>query len=228
MTGFTRYAVYMVPEGEFYRAGAAWLGWDSVGGCPCPHPALADLPHPVQTLTATPRKYGLHATIKPPFRLAHGTTAAALAQATQSLCRGLAPVTLPGLAIRRLGGFVAAVPAAPSDALQTLAATVVAELDRFRAPPSASELARRRAAPLSPRHEALLQQWGYPYVMEAFRFHITLSGSLPAHDADRLCAILGTHFAPVLPQPCVIDSLCLMGEDDAGAFHLIHRYALSG
>ena len=64
--------------------------------------------------------------------------------------------------------------------------------------------------------------------MEAFRFHITLSGSLPAHDADRLCAILGTHFAPVLPQPCVIDSLCLMGEDDAGAFHLIHRYALSG
>ena len=35
---------------------------------------------------------------------------------------------------------------------------------------------------LTDRQEALLTQWGYPYVMEEFRFHITLTGALdPAH-----------------------------------------------
>jgi putative phosphonate metabolism protein len=228
MNGFTRYGLYMVPDGEFYRAGAQWLGWDSVAGRAVPQPVLAGLPQAAQALTATPRKYGLHATIKPPFRLAPGTSAETLAEATRHLCASLSPVTIPALTLRRLGGFVAAVPDGSGAALHALAAASVAALDPFRAPPSEAELARRRASRLSPRQETLLAQWGYPYVMEEFRFHITLSGSLTHPEADELCAILSAHFAPVLPRPFVIDSLCLMGEDEAGLFHLIHRYALGG
>ncbi len=228
MNGFVRYALYMVPEGDFYRRGADWLGWDSVAGRRCPQPALAELPQSAEALTATPRTYGLHATIKPPFRLAPGTSADALDQAARRFCAAQPPVTIPALAIRRLGGFVAAVPDAPCPALHALAADAVAALDPFRAPLTEAELARRRRSRLTPRQEALLAQWGYPYVMEEFRFHITLSGSLPAAQADRLCETLTAHLGPALPQPCVIDSLCLMGEDGDGLFHLVHRYALGG
>lgn len=228
MDGFKRFGLYVVPEGAFYRAGADWLGWDSVAGATVAHPDLPGLPGAAAEITATPRKYGFHGTVKPPFRLAEGTDAAGLDAAARAFCATRAPVTIPALETRRLGGFIAVVPAEPSEALSDLAAATVAALDPFRAPPSEAELARRRKAGLSDRQEALLARWGYPYVMEEFRFHLTLTGKLPRAEAEATRDILAAHLAPVLPAPFVIDSLCLMGEDAEGMFHLVHRYTLSG
>lgn len=228
MNGFARYALYMVPEGDFYRKGTDWLGWDSAEGRACAQPALADVLKPANAITATPRKYGLHATIKPPFRLAPGMDVDKLDRAARAFCAGLAPITLPPLAIQRLGGFVAAVPSQPSADLQALASATVAAFEPFRAPLTEAELAKRRKSRLTPRQEALLTQWGYPFVMEEFRFHITLSGALPKPEADHLRDILAAHFAPLLANTFVIDSLCLMGEDQEGLFHLLHRYRFSG
>jgi hypothetical protein len=177
---FKRYGLYVVPEGGLYRAGADWLGWDSVAGQVAQRQASPGLPDTPEALTATPRKYGFHGTIKPPFRLATGTDAKGLAAEATAFCATRSPVTIPALEVRRLGGFVAIVPAEPSAALADLAAATVEVLDPFRAPPSEAELARRRKSPLTDRQEALLARWGYPYVMEEFRFHMTLTGSLPA------------------------------------------------
>ncbi|MBF9059866.1 DUF1045 domain-containing protein [Rhodobacterales bacterium HKCCSP123] len=228
MDGFKRFGIYVVPEGAFYRAGADWLGWDSVAGRAVPQPALSGLPVEVAAITATPRKYGFHGTVKPPFRLAEGTEATGLDAAARAFCATRAPVTIPGLEVRRLGGFIAIVPGEPSAALADLAAATVGALDAFRAPPSGTELARRRKAGLSDRQEALLARWGYPYVMEEFRFHLTLTGRLPRTGSGATRDILAAHLAAVLPAPFVIDSLCLMGEDAEGMFHLVHRYTLSG
>jgi len=228
MDGFKRFGLYVVPEGAFYRAGADWLGWDSVAGRAAAQPDLPGLPDEVAAITATPRKYGFHGTVKPPFRLADGTDAAGLDNAARAFCATRGPVTIPALETRRLGGFVAVVPARPSEALADLAAATVEALDPFRAPPSEAELARRRKAGLTARQEALLARWGYPYVMEEFRFHLTLTGKLPRAEAEATRDILAAHLAPVLPAPFVIDNLCLMGEDEDGLFHLVHRYTLSG
>jgi putative phosphonate metabolism protein len=228
MTAFTRYAIYVLPQGALYDAGAAWLGWDAVLGQEVAQPVLDDLPRPVAELTATPRKYGFHGTIKPPFRLAEGTTRAALEDAATALLASLAPVELPGLTVRRLGGFVALVPYGPAPDLAALAGAVVKSLDSFRAPPTEAELARRRTSGLNARQEAMLAAWGYPYVLEEFRFHLTLSGRLPEVEADALAARLSDHLAPVLERPYVIDTLALMGEAEDGRFHLIHRYTLAG
>lgn len=228
MTDYKRYGLYVVPEGALYRAGADWLGWDSAAGTAVPQPDLPGLPQPVGAITATPRKYGFHGTVKPPFRLALGTDAAGLDAAARAFSATRSPVAIPALGVRRLGGFIAVVPAAPSGALSDLAAATVEALDGFRAPPCEAELARRRRSGLTDRQEALLARWGYPHVMEEFRFHLTLTGRLPADRAETVRDILATRFAPVLPQPFVIDSLCLMGEDDAGMFHLLHRYSFSG
>jgi putative phosphonate metabolism protein len=226
--GYGRYGIYVVPEGDLHAAGAAWLGWDCSAGIPVTHPDVPDLPDAPEILTRTPRKYGFHGTVKPPFHLADGTDAEGLHQAAEAFCRTQTPVTIPTLEVRRIGGFIAVVPAEPHPGLGDLAAATVEALDAFRAPPSEPELARRRKARLTERQEALLMQWGYPYVMEEFRFHLTLTGRLDPEAADQARASLAHHFDPVLPRPWTIGSLCLMGEDTEGRFHLIHRYTLAG
>ncbi len=227
MTHFKRFAIYYAPNpGPFADFGASWLGWDLTAGTPVAHARVEGLD--VAALTETPRKYGLHGTVKPPFRLADGTDFDGLSAAAGSLCAGQAPVVQDGLALTRLGGFLALTVTGDTAALVDLAAAIVRGLDGFRAPASEEELARRRKANLSTRQEALLLQWGYPYVMEEFRFHITLTGKLGKDRAETVRQRLDPLVAPLLPAPFAINDLCLVGEDDDGMFHLIQRYALSG
>ena len=152
MDQFARYAVYVTATGALADFGAAWLGWDSATGLETPHPKVFGID--VASVTATPRKYGFHGTIKPPFRLADGKTADELAAALEALCATLAPVILDGLKVRRLGRFIALVPEGDTGQLAMLAATTVERLDGFRAPPSEAELERRRkSGPVRPRQE---------------------------------------------------------------------------
>lgn len=227
---FKRYAIYYAPpaEADWSRFATRWLGWDMETGAEAAHPQVAGLPLPVAEITATPRKYGLHATIKPPFRLAGGMTRAGLETACADLCATLAPLDFDGLALSRLGRFLALRPTGDQIALSTLAARAVEALDPFRAPAPEAELNRRRAAGLSPAQEDNLLRWGYPYVMEEFRFHITLTGKLSKDDLPAVEDALARDLGPLLPVPFAIPDLALMGEDDSGRFHLIHRYALSG
>lgn len=225
---FTRYAIYFAPPhgADWSRFGASWLGWDMETGEALPHPEVEGLD--VAAITATPRKYGLHATMKPPMRLAEGYTQADLETACAALAATRAPVTLDGLQLTRLGRFLALRPVGDESALNALAAACVRDLDPFRAPAPEAELARRRAAGLSPAQDQNLVTWGYPYVLDQFRFHITLTGKLPKPDLPDVEEALQAHMNPLLPTPFVINDLALMGEDTEGRFHLIHRYALTG
>lgn len=226
---FSRYAIYYTPpNGALATFGAQWLGWDIETGCAVPHPEIAGLPAPISEITATPRKYGLHGTIKPPFRLAEGTTADGLKAAFSDLAAQLPAVSLDGLELTRLGGFLALTIRGDQTPLADLAGSVVQELDAFRARPSEAELERRRMANLSPRQEDLLMQWGYPYVMDEFRFHITLTGRLGKAHLAQVTDTLDASLTGLLPSPFSIPDLALMGEDAEGRFHLIHRYTLSG
>ncbi|MEX0316482.1 MAG: DUF1045 domain-containing protein [Ruegeria sp.] len=224
---FTRYAIYYAPpaDADWARFGAAWLGWDMDTGTEIAHPQVDRLDVPA--ITATPRKYGLHGTLKPPFRLAEGQSLPPLQDACAALAATCAPVTLAGLKIARLGRFLALRPLGDTSGLNALAAASVRELDGFRAPASDTELARRRASGLTPAQEQNLSQWGYPYVMDDFRFHITLTGRLDKPTLAQVQTALETRLAPMLPQPFTIADLALMGEAEDGRFHLIHRYALS-
>lgn len=226
---FTRFAIYHMPApGPFAAFGAAWLGWDAVTGQPAQHPVITGLPRSIDQITETPRKYGLHATIKPPFRLCADTTEADLNNALAAFCADQPPVILDELELAQLGRFLALRPIGDETALNALAAATVRGLDAYRAPLTEDELTRRRAAPLSPEQDALLLQWGYPYVMEAFRFHITLTSKLPKAEARQTADILAPLLKPLLPRPYVIKDLCLVGEDRDGHFHLIARHPLRG
>ena len=55
----------------------------------------------------------------------------------------------------------------------------------YRAPLSAADRERRIKAKLSPRQIELMDQWGYPYVLDEYRFHMTLTGALLDNMRDR-------------------------------------------
>ncbi|MCV6598280.1 MAG: DUF1045 domain-containing protein [Mangrovicoccus sp.] len=229
MARYERFAVYYLPpEGDFADFGAAWLGWDMVAGAPCPHPDLPGLPKPIATLTQKPRRYGFHATIKAPFHLAEGCSPDGLDASLAGLCTRLAPVQIDGLTLSTMGGCAALIPQGDVTALNALAAEVVRGLDEFRAPAGAVELARRRLRHLSERQEANLMAWGYPYVMDEFGFHITLTGSMKPALAKAVKETLTPVLDDLLPRPLMIDALSLVGQDSEGFFHLIHRYPLTG
>ncbi|MEM6588062.1 MAG: DUF1045 domain-containing protein [Pseudomonadota bacterium] len=226
---FKRYAVYYAPPpGQLADFGAAWLGWDMTRGAPVAHPDFPGLPMPVEEITATPRKYGFHATLKPPFRLAEGRSEAELVEAVGILgSRTFHPVMDLQLSVTQLGRFLALTATGNTAQLGGLAAMCVERLDIFRAPAGEAELARRRGAGLSPGQEAMLMRWGYPYVMEEFRFHMTLTGKLPKTVLPELHSVLDKALEGVIRGPFTLDTICLVGEDDEGRFHLMHRHTLS-
>lgn len=229
MTDFRRYAIYWAPApGPLAEFGAQWLGWDAARGRDLPPLALPGLPRPADSLTEEPRKYGFHGTLKPPFRLVDGATPEGLMGATAALAARLAPVTTGGLALRRIGRFMALVPTGDTGALECLAATVVKDLDPYRAPLTTEDLIRRQAAKLTPEQRDLLDRWGYPYVMGEFRFHLTLTGRVEEDEARAVEAALAGAVVPLCPDPFVVDEICLFGEAGDGRFHILHRYALTG
>ena len=228
MDQMKRFAVYYAPrKGEFSDCTARWLGWDAATGQAVAQGIVPGIANPA-AITRDPSRYGFHGTLRAPFRLAEGVSLDEVRDRVAQLAVTLSPVICTGLVLENLHGFLALTPQGCEAALLELAAQVVEGTNALRAPLTEAEIARRRPESLSPRQRDLLDRWGYPFVMEEFRFHLTLTDRLPAAEAGPVAAALQVHFAPVLPQPFVIEDLCLFGEDAADRFHLIHRYALTG
>ncbi len=227
-----RFAIYFSPDGgsPLARVGAAWLGRDCATGEEPRHPAVPGFPPArIAEITAPARHYGFHATLKPPFALAEGRTADELDRLLDDFARRRAPVGGLTLAVRVLDGFLALMPTRESAELQGLAADCVRVFDSFRASASDEELRQRRSAGLSALEESLLQCWGYPYVMEGFRFHMTLTGRLPPEERERLAPVLSRMFDPVIGPSFAIDAVGLFRQESRDRpFRLVRRYPLSG
>jgi putative phosphonate metabolism protein len=215
-----RYAIYFAPahNSAWWAFGAHWLGRDEQHDTALVQPTLTKLaPDELRELTAQPRRYGFHATLKAPFSLRGEHTASDLTARLNQLADTLKPVPLGLLQVATLGDFVALVPAQVTDDLMTLAAACVTGLDDLRAPLTDIDLARRRIEHLSAREQALLQLYGYPYVLERFRFHLTLSGPVTPLVAQRVQQAVAAPVAQLNDAtPLVLDRLCLFVESAPG------------
>ncbi|MFM0499929.1 DUF1045 domain-containing protein [Paraburkholderia caffeinilytica] len=213
-----RFAVYYAPsrESAWWRAGSAWLGRDAESGERCAAPQPEGLARPLAELTEAPRRYGWHGTLVAPFRLAEGVSQQDVLNATRQWAKTQSPFAL-AVEAATLGDFVALRPADQSGEanIGAVAASALRSLDALRARPSTADLARRLAAPLSERQRALLIEWGYPYVFDEFRFHMTLSSSLA--DADERATLVAWWQAqtPAL-GPLAVDHAALFVEPAPG------------
>lgn len=176
----TRYAIYYCPEADapLTLAAANFLGRDAFGRPVQPReplPGLAGLD--LDRLTADPRGYGFHATLKAPFELARGRSEEELVQALEAFCLSTARFT-GSIEVSDIGPFIALRLAAPSTEMDQLHRACVTEFEPFRAPLSEADLERRRQARLTVQQEAWLLEFGYPYIFDDFRFHMTLTGRL--------------------------------------------------
>lgn len=221
---FTRYAIYFVPDAAWGDFGATWLGWKIHTGTNAETRNHGIPDH--SALTDRPRKYGFHATIKAPFRLADTARVEDMHAQAITLCATLPPIPLTSLGLSRIGRFFALTAPAQQEALVALSGQVVRAFDPFRAPLTDAELARRRKSRLSDAQDALLGQWGYPYVMEEFRFHMTLTG--PARYPDLVEGQISAALQDILQIPLTLDALSLVGETEDGHFQQIERFALLG
>jgi hypothetical protein len=138
------------------------------------------------------------------------------------LAAGRAGAEIPRLTLARLGGFFALVPGADATDLGKLADEVVTGLDDFRAPATEAELARRDPAALTPRQRELLAAWGYPYVLDEFRFHMTLTDRIPEVRRPEVERTLGEWFAPFAGVSVGIDALAVFTEPAPGAPFTLH------
>ncbi|MCX7305809.1 MAG: DUF1045 domain-containing protein [Hyphomicrobiales bacterium] len=215
-----RYAIYYTPgqNDPLTRLAASWLGRDPFTGAQPPLPPVKQLsPAEIAYHTASARRYGFHATLKAPFNLAANATEAELDHAIASFAAGAEPILLSKFVPARLDGFLALVPGGPAPDLDRFAGEVVSVFDRFRAPLSDAEVKRRNPEALSPGEFRNLLQWGYPYVFESFRFHMTLTGRVTDDDLPRVRAAVDEAFAGVVGRPATIDGLALFIEPEPGA-----------
>jgi hypothetical protein len=171
----------------------------------------------------------LHATFKAPFNLRDDASAGDLVAALDRFAARQAGFSIPGIQVAGLGGFLALQPSTECAALADLAAACVTRFDGFRRPPDAEETAKRRAAGLSARQQTLLEQWGYPYVLDQYRFHITLTERLEHADRVLLQPWLQRYFAEALREPLRCESICLFVQGHrAAAFRLVQRFTFGG
>lgn len=226
-----RCAIYFAPhpDSPWGQAGSQWLGRCAATGQNLTLPVIDGVSAEVQAAcTAEPRRYGWHATLKAPFALLPGQDMASVLSWLQLLAGEFRAFELPPLQVGMLGDFLALRPAHASQPLQDVAAACVTRLQHLALPLSESELARRRRASLTPEQDQLLQQWGYPWVLQHFRFHFSLTGSLDGVATavrDALLAAALRHFG-ALPV-CRFDRLSLFVEPEKGAdFQLIEQVEL--
>lgn len=221
-----RVAVYYAPEASdpLWTAGTTWLGRDPETGQDLPQPSGMG-----SELTTEAAGYGLHGTLKPPMRLAPGRSYADFTAAVADLAASLHAFTMPPLSVQILHGFLAIRETAPSPDLQALSDVTVATLDPFRAPLSEPERDKRRRHGLSASEEAMLARWGYPYVFQLWRFHLTLSRRLTEAEAGALKPRADVYFAPALGAPRLCRSLAVFTQAaPGGAFRLAGRLPFGG
>lgn len=223
-----RLAIYFTPspDSPLGKAGASWFGRDitstSYGGQLTPQEMDEAR---FKEITSTPFHYGFHGTIKPPFQLASGTTRLSFYALLEHVVSTIKPIILPELQLSEIDNFLCLTETHPTKELQLLAKKIVTTFDHFRREPTRQELTRRRLANLTPKQELMLMNWGYPYVLDEFRFHLTLTNKIKNQVEKQL---IMSHATTVFPkkicQNIPFDGLSVFVEEDGLPMYRTHFY----
>lgn len=228
-TDSQRFAIYFTfaADHPLYRKATQWLG-HCIYNQTTPTGAIFSPAAEKFRNVQQAAQYGFHATLKPPFRLQAGTTQSELETCVQDFTSGLQAFTCSPLKVDSIGNFVALVADENCDDLNHLAAQCVQHFEPFRASLNESELQKRLRSPLTLHQQALLRQWGYPFVLDEFRFHMTLTDRLPGNMINQARQQLVLEFAPFLSSRLSVDriGLCHQAKPE-DPFYLLESYVFA-
>ncbi len=228
-----RYAIYFTPTDHqaFWQAGSNTIGYDALNGVHRPAQACCGLSQTEWTaLTEEPRRYGFHATLKAPFRLNSHRSEDELRAHFHTCVTQETVIGLKGLEAVCMGPFIALALTGDHQPVSQLAMRMVEAFETFRAPLNEAEVARRLRSPLSDKQRQNLETFGYPYVGDEYRFHMTLTGAIADADLrERIRAELGERITTAIgDRPVSLGVLALLkqaGPDQS--FRILEHYRLA-
>ena len=224
-----RFAIYFTPahDAPLSSAARSWIGRDAFHGKPvdvAPSATLSAVQ--IEDLSSFPRHYGFHGTLKAPFYLKEDNPDR-LRNAVRDFSDGITPFKTAPLQLTPLMNghrHLTLMPEDRSEALQKLADDCVRFFEPFRAPLTEDDIQRRKPNQLTERQRGYLQMWGYPYVFEDFRFHLTLSRALEDEEVKAAHDAAQNHFKAQLGQPLLVDGSALFRQDDRQSDFVVDTY----
>jgi hypothetical protein len=232
-TDQSRFAIYYAPArgSAWWDIGCSWLGRDPESGqrlVPPVLPALGARSRDVPGLARAPQRYGWHGTWVAPARCVAGAALEDVFRVARGWARRQEPFDLH-VEAAALERFVAIRPATADGAaaMRALAADALHEFAPLRAMPNENERRRRLNGQLTERQRELLDRWGYPFVLDEFRFHMTLSDPIDANERQMLVDWWNAQ----IPQlgPLRIDGAAVFAEcGPTQPFLLVARFPFEG
>ncbi|SHN61465.1 DUF1045 domain-containing protein, partial [Desulfovibrio litoralis] len=226
-----RYALYFVPQQKTLLSALAngLLGRDIFSNTSVPFHCFKEISQQeLEIATEEPRKYGLHATLKAPFYLKDNMTEQGLCLALEEFSKKQSSVYCPKLNLKNIDNFLGLTPAVltkseinAQEEISCFAFNIVKEFDKFRAELSEADLIRRKKQLLSLKQLEYLERFGYPFVADEYRFHLTLTSRILDTEKNKIFFnVFQTYLKEVLDQALFIDNitLCVQSEETDNKF----------
>ena len=213
-----RYAIYFAPDddSELGIFGATVLRRRALDASDWLNPDLA-VEFPQSSVWSDriqrPAHYGFHATIKAPFELSKGQSADKLIADLAEFCQSCQTISLQGMAPIRTSRYDALAFEQQPEALRQLASDCVITFEKYRAPLTEADIKRRDPTSLSASEIENMHRFGYPYILDDFNFHMTLSGRNDHNDFAYLSWLNHLYQSMVSAAP-VLDRLCIFYQPD--------------
>ena len=232
---FERYAIYVTlpQDSTLYHKASQWFSYDAYQG---DSPTIEyDLQEELRPLlpysdyNSKASQYGFHGTLKAPFRLKNGIKYKSLQKMMKHFCRLTSVFHCVGLEVKQIDNFLALVPKQDCKKIIQLSKDSVQTFDVFRAALTSDEIDKRQPNKLSDNQRLMLKQWGYPYVLDEFRFHMTLTDRLTQPQIDTCKPLLEEYFKECLRQPLRIGQLSLCYQSsEYSSFVILDSFPLHG
>ena len=105
---------------------------------------------------------------------------------------------------------------------------ILLDISQYYPPLHQKEIDKRRMSNLTTREDKNLLNWGYPYVFNDFRFHITLTEKIQCKsEREFMVSAASSHFSGSLENTIKVSSISLFVQESSEAdFLQIQQFAL--
>lgn len=174
-----------------------------------------------------PAKYGFHATLKAPFRLKRNVKTKDFYDVISHIAAQHSRFKIKGLKIVYRKKFTFITSRKEIKSLINLENDLVKHLDTFRAELNKTEIKKRNPDSLTFKQNKYLKEWGYPFVLDQFKFHMTLMNQNNNKLSNKQKLELEKLIYKISNNLLEFNEISLLGENKNGYFEEIKRFKLN-